>query len=157
MSHLRVLLPSVVLSVVCLAATVTMIVAAEPAASERASKFVAAHEAKVRPLEIAANLAWWNANTTGKDEDFKKKEEAQNRIDEALADRAAFSEVKKLKEANRQRQIDDPALAREIDVLYLQYLEKQVEPALLKRIISGVAIWLRTILGFPMSWVPEPW
>ena len=34
----------------------------------------------VRPLEIKANLAWWNANTSGKDEDFKLKEKAQNQI-----------------------------------------------------------------------------
>src|SRR5439155_9010281 len=92
MSSLRVLLPSVSLSIVCLAATVTMIVAAEPSPSERARKFVAAHEAKVRPLEVTANLAWWQANTTGKDEDFKKKEDAQNRIDEALADPVALKE-----------------------------------------------------------------
>ncbi|HTK76305.1 MAG TPA: M2 family metallopeptidase [Gemmataceae bacterium] len=136
MSSLRVLLPSVALSIACLAATVTMIVAAEPSASERARKFVAGHEAKVRPLEVAANLAWWTANTTGKDEDFKRKEDAQNRIDEALADRVAFKEVKALKEANGQRQIDDPTLAREIDVLYLQYLEKQVDPSLLKQIVA---------------------
>ena len=136
MSHLRVLLPSVVLSVVCLAATLTMIVAAEPAASELASKFVAAHEAKVRPLEIAANLAWWNANTTGKDEDFKKKEEAQNRIDEALADPAVFKELKAIKDAAGQRPLDDAPLARQIDVLYLQYLEKQVEPAVLKQLVA---------------------
>ena len=48
-------------------------------ATEQARQFVAAHEAKVRPLEIAASLAWWNANITGKDEDFKQKEEAQNK------------------------------------------------------------------------------
>jgi peptidyl-dipeptidase A len=136
MSSLRLVLPSVALSIVCLAATVTMIVAAEPTATDRARKFVAAHEGKVRPLEVAANLAWWYANTTGRDEDFKKKEEAQNRIDEALADRSAFNEVKALKDANGKRQINDPTLEREIDVLYLQYLEKQVDPGLLKQIVA---------------------
>jgi peptidyl-dipeptidase A len=105
-------------------------------ATNRARKFVERHEAKLRPLEVAANLAWWNANVSGKDEDFKKKEEAQNRIDEALADRAAFAELKQLKEANKQSQIDDKLIAREIDLLYLQYLEKQVDPALLKQITA---------------------
>lgn len=136
MSSLRVFIPSVALSIVCLAATVTMIVAAEPSASERARKFVAAHEKKVRPLEITANLAWWYANTTGKDEDFKKKEEAQNRIDEALADRATFKELKEIKDGAASRPLDDAPLARQIDVLYLQYLEKQVEPSLLKQIVA---------------------
>ena len=41
--------------------------------------------------DIAANLAWWNANTTGKDEDFKKKEEIQNELDAALADALQFA------------------------------------------------------------------
>ncbi|HJT79002.1 MAG TPA: M2 family metallopeptidase [Gemmataceae bacterium] len=100
----------------------------------RARKFLDAHTAKLRPLEIAASRAWWDANISGKDADFKKKEEAQNRIDEALADHKAFAEVKALKE--ERAKIDDPLLARAIDVLYLTYLEKQVDTALLKKIVA---------------------
>ena len=55
-------------------------------ATDRAKKFVAAHEAKVKPLEIAAGIAWWDANITGKDEDFKRKEDTQNKIDAALSE-----------------------------------------------------------------------
>src|SRR5437879_6097313 len=73
-------------------------VAADPDLTDQARKFLTAHESKLRPLEIKANLAWWDANTTGKDEDFKRKEEAQNHIDAALADAAAFKEVKELHE-----------------------------------------------------------
>jgi peptidyl-dipeptidase A len=101
--------------------------------NERAEKFVNEHVAKVRPLEVAGALAWWKANTSGKDEDFNEKERAQNRIDEALANPAAFAEVKKIKEEGG---IDDPILAREIDLLYLNYLEKQVDPALLKKLTA---------------------
>src|SRR5438477_8207581 len=43
---------------------------------DRAAAFVAGYEKEVRPLEIAVNLAWWNANISGRDEDFKIKEEA---------------------------------------------------------------------------------
>ena len=49
---------------------------ADPIAA--AKEFIAAHEAKLKPLDIAAGKAWWTANITGKDEDFAKKEEAQN-------------------------------------------------------------------------------
>ena len=107
---------------------------ANPEMTERARKFVAAHETKVRPLERAASLAWWNANVTGKDEDFDKKIETQNRIDEALADSQKFRELKEIKESG---QVDEPILAREINVLYLQYLEKQVDPSLLNPISEG--------------------
>src|ERR1700687_1388175 len=110
-----------------------MTVRANPEITERARKFVAGHEAKARPLEHAASLAWWNANVTGKDEDFERKIETQNRIDEALADREKFRNLKEIKESG---QVDDPILARQINVLYLQYLEKQVDPALLKQIVA---------------------
>src|SRR5262245_438049 len=60
----------------------------------RAQSFIAAHEKTVRPLERAAALTWWNANVSGKDDDFAAKEEAQNRLDEALADKARFAELK---------------------------------------------------------------
>jgi peptidyl-dipeptidase A len=101
-------------------------------ADDVARQFVADHELHVRPLEIAAQRAWWNANVSGKDEDFAAKEEAQNRLDAALADPARFALLKPLKQAG----IKDPILAREIAVLYLQYLEKQVDPALLKKITA---------------------
>jgi len=107
-----------------------------PEMTVRAKKFIAAHEAKVRPLDIVAGQAWWNANISGNDEDFKKKEEAQNKIDEALSNRETFAELKKIKEARDQGAIDDKIVARAIDVLYLLYLEKQVDPELLKKITA---------------------
>ena len=107
---------------------------ASPEATERAKKFVAAHETKVRPLDVSAGLAWWNANVTGKDEDFAAKEDAQNRLDAALADKARFAALKAIKQLRDKGEIEDKTLARSIDVLYLMYLEKQVDPALLKKI-----------------------
>jgi peptidyl-dipeptidase A len=109
-------------------------VMASPQVTERAKKFVAGHEARLRPLDIAAGLAWWNANITGKDEDFKKKEQAQNKIDEALANKDHFNELKAIKQLKDKGEIEDKVVARAIDVLYLMYLEKQVDPALLKKI-----------------------
>ena len=101
-------------------------------AGDRAVTFVAAHVERIRPLDIAAQRAWWDANVTGKAEDFAAKEAAQNRLDGALSDHARFAELKALKAAP----IADPVLAREIAVLYLQYLEKQVDPALLRKITA---------------------
>ena len=98
----------------------------------RARAFVAAHESTVKPLEISANLAWWKANVSGKDEDFKAKEEAQNQFDAALSDRARFAELKALHSA----EIKDALLRRQIQLLYLQYLEKQVDPELLKKMVA---------------------
>lgn len=98
-----------------------------------ARKVVEAYNSRVRPLEIAVNRAWWDANITGKDEDFKRKEEAQNKIDAMLSDKEAFVAVKATKDS---KQIDDPVLRRAVDVIYLIYLEKQLEPELLKKLTA---------------------
>src|SRR5438105_11340312 len=120
MLSLRIVFALVILVVAFLALgrPIMAAAAAKASANDRASKFVTEHVAKLRPLELAANMAWWKANTTGKDEDFQEKERAQNRIDEALADSARFQELKDIK---KQGGIDDPLVAREIDLLYLTY------------------------------------
>src|SRR5262249_44671200 len=93
--------------------------------TERAREFVKQYERKVGPLEKAGSQAWWDANLSGREEDYKVKEDTQNRIDEALADPKAFAELKAL--LRDRRKIDDPVLARAIDVLYRTYLEKQLD------------------------------
>ncbi len=109
-------------------------VMADSETTARARRFVEQHERKIGPLEKAAGVAWWDANISGKAEDFQRKEETQNKIDEALADAKTFAELKAVHEARRQ--IDDAVLARAVDVLYRTYLEKQLDTALLKRMVA---------------------
>jgi peptidyl-dipeptidase A len=108
--------------------------AADP--NDEAAAFIKDHVAKLRPLEVQSGIAWWNANISGKDEDFKKKEDAQNAIDAALSDKKQFDRVKPLKAAADKGAIKDALVARQIHLLYLQYLEKQVAPELLKKITA---------------------
>src|SRR5207302_1207649 len=51
---------------------------ASPEITEQARKFLDEHTKKLQPLEVAAALAWWNANISGKDEDFQVKIKTQN-------------------------------------------------------------------------------
>ena len=134
MFSMRLLVPMTLALAVGLILLSPFAVSASSDMTERARKFVTAHEAKVRPLEIAAGLAWWNANVSGSDEDFKKKEEAQNRIDLVLANPDTFRELKDIKQNSKQ--IDDPIVARAVGVLYLTYLEKQVDTDLLKKMVA---------------------
>jgi peptidyl-dipeptidase A len=99
-----------------------------------ARAFVAKHLKAVKPLEIAAGKAWWEANVSGKDEDFAKKQAAQDKLDAALADKEMFKELKALRE--NKKGIKDPILARTVEVLFLMYQEKQVDPELLKKITA---------------------
>jgi peptidyl-dipeptidase A len=117
---------------ILVAASVSLTANARSADEARAREFITEHEARIRPLEKAVNLAWWNANVSGKDEDFKAKEQAQNKLDAALADKDRFAELKSIKELK----LRDPLLARQIEVLYLMYLEKQVDPELLRKMTA---------------------
>jgi peptidyl-dipeptidase A len=94
----------------------------------RAQQFIARHEAAVRPLEVESSRRWWEANTTGSDEAFRKKEEIETRLDLLLANRETFAELK----AIHAQPIHDALLARQIAVLYLQYLGRQIDPELIK-------------------------
>ena len=123
---------TITLCAVILTASLSLSAQAGSNDDARARKFIAEHEASIRPLEKAVNLAWWTANVSGKDEDFKTKEQAQNKLDEALAHKERFAGLKALK----QLKLRDRLIARQIDVLYLTYLEKQVDADLLKKITS---------------------
>ena len=99
---------------------------------QAAQDLIRQYELNVRPLYTAAGKAWWDANTKGRDEDFAAKEAIENRINEVLSDSAQFAELKRIRLGN----FEDPLLVRQIDLLYLTYLEKQVDLDLLKRISS---------------------
>ena len=103
-----------------------------PSHEDKARALIAEHVAQIRPLELEANLTWWNANISGKDEDFEAKEAAQNRLDAALANAERFAALKAL----RASPLTDPILKRQVEVLYLAYLEKQVDPELLRKITA---------------------
>ncbi len=118
-------------------ALLTIVAAGRAAAEEsptdaRARRFIQQYEANIRPLEIEVNRTTWNADITGTDEAVQKKQEAEVGRDLALADPQPFAELKAIKEAG----VSDPLLAREITVLYLEYLEKQVPPELLKQMLA---------------------
>ena len=98
----------------------------------RAKSFVAHYNDTVRPLEIAAARAFWTANVTGKEEDFQKKQEAEEKLELRLSNPAEFAELKAVKQGG----VSDPIVAREIAVLYLEYLAKQVDPVLLKKMLA---------------------
>ncbi len=102
-------------------------------ADEEAAELVRLYEREIRPLEIALARAWWQANISGTDEAYRKKERVQNEYDLALSNREVFSRLKRLVEANAIR---DRVLARQIQVMYLTYLPKQLDPELLKQITA---------------------
>ena len=72
----------------------------EPASADaRAKRFIEQYEATVRPLEIEMNRATWNADITGKEEAFQKKQAAEEKLGLCLGDPQRFAELKAIREA----------------------------------------------------------
>src|SRR4030042_5167836 len=90
-------------------------------------EFIQAHVENVEPLSTKANLVYWEAATTGKSEKFKELEQLQLRIRRICSDPNDFNRLKVFKAGG---QIKDPRLARQLDKLYLAYLQNQIEPEL---------------------------
>jgi peptidyl-dipeptidase A len=100
--------------------------------SAAAAAFVKQYETNVVPVEIALSRAWWDANTTGSDEAFAKKEALDKQMNELLASKEDFEKLKSIKAGT----IADAQLKRQIEILYLLYLGKQVDIGLLNRMSS---------------------
>jgi peptidyl-dipeptidase A len=97
------------------------------------NEFIQAHVEKVEPLSTKANLTYWEAATTGKQEKFRELEQIQLEVSKIYSDANNF---KRLKNFKKQEDIKDMRLARQLEKLYLLYLPNQIESELLKRIVE---------------------
>ncbi len=120
----------------CLLALYIATHAAQPLVAQdlmkQAQKVIAEYESEVVPIEKQANLAWWTANTTGTDEAFAAKEAIQNQLDRMLSNKDRFKILKELDDAK----LSDPLIARQIRLMYLIHLEKQVDAELLTKMVG---------------------
>lgn len=97
-----------------------------------AAAFVKQQTELLKPLRTSANLGWWNASITGTKEAFAASRKATNAMNAYLANPKRFATVKAL----RATKVSDPLLRRQLDVLYMQMLGKQVDPKLLKQVTA---------------------
>jgi len=95
--------------------------------------FIASHVEKVKPLRKQANLARWRASITGAPEDYATLNALELKICQIYSNSEEFAFLKELKESG---QVKDPKLIRQLDRLYNEYLENQIEPELLKKIVG---------------------
>ncbi len=95
--------------------------------------FITEHVEKIKPMEKEANLAYWDAATSGKTEDYDKVSILTLELRQVYSDPCDFTSLKKAKESG---QVKDPILARQLDMLYDAYLENQIEPELLRQIVE---------------------
>jgi len=96
-------------------------------------EFLKAYEAKVIPLFHETNLASWNAQISGKDEDYKKSADLQYQFSMIYSNKNDFAKLKKFKESGA---ITDSILSRELTILYNSYCGNQYDSVKLKSIID---------------------
>ena len=116
-----------------LAVSVIVFGCAPNARESQLQKFITAHVEKVKPMQKGANLAYWDAAVTGKSEDYDKFSKFMLEIRQVYSDPQEFAFLRDIKES---REVKRAKLARQLVVLYNGYLENQIEPELLKRIVD---------------------
>jgi peptidyl-dipeptidase A len=94
-------------------------------------KLIAKHDSIMVPLAKEANIAYFNASISGKEEDFKKVLDLQNKMNAVYSNKEDFAILKKIKES---KEIKDEVLARQLEVMYNMFLGNQVDTAMLNKI-----------------------
>ncbi len=87
----------------------------------------------VQRMERIVALTGWNAYTLGAKDLYKAREDAEVLYRRFHSDRHAFERVKAMKDSSR---IIDPILRRQIEVIFLEYLDNQIDPELNARIVE---------------------
>ncbi|MEN6458724.1 MAG: M2 family metallopeptidase [Thermoguttaceae bacterium] len=134
----------------CVGLLAAMAVQPAPASEEgtsidaRARRFIQHYETNIRPLEIEVNRCYWAANVTGAEKDFERKQQAEEKLDLKLSDKEQFAELKAIRHAG----VSDPILAREIDIAYLIYLERQIPSELIKKMSTKANVIQRAFNVF---------
>lgn len=90
--------------------------------------FINSFEEKAIPLFRNSAIASWNANISGTAEDYAKSEKASLECEKIFTDNVSFARLKELKESG---EIRDSLLARQLELLYNYFLERQVDTAMI--------------------------
>ncbi len=97
------------------------------------TKFIENYESKVVELAKNANIAYFDATISGKDEDYKKAADLQVELSKIFANKEDFAKLKKIKESNL---ITDEIQKRQLEKLYLAYQGNQIDEEKLEAIIK---------------------
>ena len=96
-------------------------------------EFISKVEVDMVPLSREAAIASWDASISGKDEDYKRSEDAQIKLVKLFSDSALFAQLKEIRESGL---VKDSILYREMEILYPSFLRNQVSKDLLAKRIK---------------------
>ncbi len=95
--------------------------------------FIKNHDSVVIPLSRETNMAYWQAAITGTEEDFNKAQELQLKMVEIYSDTHALATLEKIKVSGL---VNDTLLARQLDLLYNEYLMAKADTTKLNEIVK---------------------
>ncbi|MFH1296927.1 MAG: M2 family metallopeptidase [Bacteroidota bacterium] len=95
--------------------------------------FIKKHDSIIIPLSKETNLAYWKAAITGSEEDFNKAQEFQLKMVEVYSDTQALAMLNKIKVSGL---VNDTLLARQLDLLYNQFLMAKADTSKLNAIVK---------------------
>ncbi len=88
---------------------------------------------KIEPVLKDISLSYWKATITASKLWYGKYEAKQIEYKDILSSKAEFKQLKKLKKAKYK----DPLVKRQLDLLYLMYLENQIDPKLAEDLVRA--------------------
>lgn len=91
------------------------------------------YTARFKPLFIAQQAAWWDANIMGTEAAYARKQAADQALIDLHADRALFARIQMAREMSS---ITDPILRRQLEVMYRSFLENQADPDIQRQIVT---------------------
>ena len=95
-------------------------------------EFLDRFETVIKPLSRELNLSFWESSISGRRKDYARTAVLELKLRQIYANREEFEQLKTFKESGTIR---DPLLARQLTVLYNSYLENQIDPKLMKKIV----------------------
>ncbi len=116
-----------------------------PSAQAEFAAFLKDFESRLIPLSRDANLASYEANISGKEEDYKRSEQLQLALEKLFSDPAAFARLKTWRSGG---EVKDPVLARELELLYLDFLGNQLPAEMLAELVAKETALERTFNTF---------
>jgi peptidyl-dipeptidase A len=104
---------------------------------EGLKSFIKDYEAKVIPLSKEKVASYVNASITGLDSDYERAARAQLELETFHSDTAAFKKVKSFRQSTM---VSDPSLRRQLEIMYLSYLGKQINKKTLEELINRQSV-----------------
>jgi peptidyl-dipeptidase A len=100
--------------------------------TEEFKSFLKRYESKAIPLSKEAALAYFKATISGKEEDYTRAADLEVELTKIYANKNDFALLKSIRDA---KVIVDPILRRQLDVLYFEYVERQIDERKLEEMI----------------------